>query len=519
MAARMAASLEDSEIVEKTVKRLVLSMDLLTVAEFEKDYKTAAACFDIACWQIIEFVRRSRPEQRPLDVNMWRRIARDSKSNEAVYVDRKAREVFLNCYLNLRTEHEGGRKRRDAIGPKSKKIIPLLGCMIDTAIREREKVILTEFEGEIKKVNSKCDWTGLREPIVTREVPRVVAENVAISDKEKNHSKSVSLVKDLFEESEKLLSAATLEHHTSDSGSLSVYKEIYEKWIDSLFDFHHTKKGNGKLDILLMPTENYNATRDILKSFNIFEEFELEKPKGSYSEVKCSDYLVTKCLRWRMAQGLHAVRQRVKWDFDRKDVVKLSITMMQIFCLLCAEANRFSSFQKVVEGFQKSEDKLGYIKDLRPEQKAMLHTFNVISLRLFRLPYRAVVDCFDEDFSSEEERTNREEEKRKRLVKEKDGTFVCVLNDHFVADFVSEDLHARLEEEVKKLSCESFQKQPVKMDRECEKEFLELMDKVTEDLDHRVVLSREIYKGDFKEDIEEGVRDVLEHYLKPDEEA
>src|SRR5574343_26526 len=127
MATKLVASSGKSEVIEKIVKRLVLAMDLLIVAEFERDYSTAAACFDIVGWQLLEYVRKKNPDKSPLEGNMWRRLARRSKNNEAIYVDRKGREFLLNCYLNLRTEQEGGKKRKESIGQKSEKMIPLIG--------------------------------------------------------------------------------------------------------------------------------------------------------------------------------------------------------------------------------------------------------------------------------------------------------------------------------------------------------------------------------------------------------
>ena len=529
MASKLAACYGKPEVIEKIVKRLLLAMDLLIVAEFEKDYSTAAACFDIIGWQLLEFVRKKRPDKRPLEGNMWRRLARKSKNNEAIYVDRKGREFLLNCYLNLRTEQEGGKKRKEAVGQKSEKMIPLIGHMIDCSFKEMNKVIAIEFGGEIKKVEEESEWKGLREPIVVREIPRIIAENTTVNKKEK--SKTTEQVKNLLEESEKILSAVTLEHQTSDSGSLSIYKESYEKWIDSMFDFHHAKKGSGKLDVLLVSTENYDTVRSVLKAFNVFEEQSLEKPKGSYTEVKCSDYFVAKYLKWKMTQELYAIRQKVKWDFNREDLLKLHLVVMQIFCLLCTSVYNFVEHKEVVEGFKKSADKLRYVQSLESEKKIVLNTFNIISLRLYKFPYRAVVDCIDEDSISSEEENGEDDEKtqeykdvekekkkkKSKPVKNKDGSYAFVLDEYYLGNLVFADVHARLEEEVKRLSCVDLRKRMVKMDKKDEEEFFKLMDEMTEGLNSDETLSGKVYKDDYRENFEEGLQSVLEHYLKIEE--
>jgi len=282
-----------------------------------------------------------------------------------------------------------------------------------------------------------------------------------------------------------------------------------------------------------MPTLDYSSVKKVILDHNVFKVLDsvCKRPDGPYPEVKESDYIVTKFLLWKMSQGLYEIQRRVNWKVDVENKLLLHLTIMQIFCTLCEQGRSVHKHLVLVQNLRASTDKVKFVLSLNPVQKAMLNTYNMVTLHMYRKPHILIVDRTD---SEELEFTVKEESEKDKKgeatggvqekiesEKKKDGPIVVLREDGFYeytgGGEVLKDIYERTEKTVKEMDCSDFKKSYQKVTEEEEKDFDEIINRFRPL--GSINVEDAVFPGNRLEDFSEGLRSVLDHYLRPPKES
>jgi len=481
-----------SDLIEKTAKRLCLLMSLLVIADIEENYGLAYAIYEIINWQMREIMIKDSEDEsegRPFEYNFWETLIRGCEREELLEADKAARMVLVRGW------NAGGDQR------KMKKIramgrIEKIGEIIDIAVTARNEHLLLGGEcpdEELRGLLAEAKYysgTG-----VTKEIRK----DVKLDEKERLNCKTTGCPREIYLESKKVLEAATITQKLGSSEYLEELKGLYERWIEMVFKFYHSKKGVEKLSVISMPTQDYTSLKKVLLSNNVFEEVgkKYERPTGSYSKAKESDYYVALFFHWRMCQSLYDIHSLIDWKVDLKDRLTVQITVMHIFCSLCKAATNFCETKKVVEGYRASPDKVKYLSSLNTCEKDYLNTFNQTTLSLFRLPHVTILEVIS---TPKEEKKNVEDRVSRLLTMYSGSPLFTIFKE--------------TEKRVKKMDCSErcFRRQLVDWNKEEIQRFEEATSLVG--IGERNERRPTVFPNHRTEDFEKDLSNILRHYLR-----
>lgn len=520
-------------LLEKTIKRLVFVLDLLVRADGEGDFKTASACMDIYNWQMKETCSDTEignsPQPNaiipPFEYNFWTTLARGSKDERALYLDRLARGAVINYWYCYRIAR--GKKIEHTL-----RTITIIGTAADCGNAARNKALSTGISEEEWKKDI-C-FKERKDPVISMtKPPSAIMKNLKIDEKEVVVYKAIGCPKEFLERSRKILLIASFRHQSGAREYLEQYKETFDKWVEDIFEYYHSKKGCEKLNILTMTTLDYSTVKKVILDYNTFKVLDsiCKRPSGSYSEVKESDYFVTKFLMWKMSQGLYDIQRRINWKVDVENKLLLHLTIMQIFCILCEQGRSVHKHLVVVQNLRASTDKVKFMLSLNPVQKAMLNTYNMVTLHMYRKPHILIVDRTDSEeleltVSEESEKDKKGEatggvQEKIESEKKKDGPIVVLREDGFYeytgGGEVLKDIYERTEKTVKEMDCSNFKKSYQKVTEEEEKDFNEIINRFRPL--GSINVENAVFPGNRSEDFSEGLRSILDHYLRPSKES
>jgi hypothetical protein len=503
-------------------------------ADSESDFQTANACADIYNWQM----REAFPEMEigtssnakaticPFEYNPWAALARGTKDESVLYLDRKNRGALTGFWLGYRTNK--GKKVEYIL-----RTVIIAGTAADVGVALRNTVIRRNASG--KEIREDVDYQKRGEPVVPKPLPTQILKNLKVDEKEEISYKAIGCPREFLERSRKMLMVASYRHQSGAKEYLEQYKEIFDKWIEEIFEYYHSKKGCEKLNILTMTTLDYSTVKKVLLDYNIFKDLgaACKRPEGPYSKVKESDYFVTKFLTWRLSQGLYEINRRVNWKVDVENKLLLHLTIMQIFCVLCEQGRYVHKHLVVVQKLRASTNKLEFINSLNPVQKSMLQAFNVVTLHMYRKPHIGIVDRMDDldigedvkpvgkeeleeekkgeatgGVQEEVESEKRKEEENVIMLRRKDGFY-----EYKDGEEVLKDIYERTEETVKEKECSDFKKHYKRVTEEEEREFEEVINRFRPLGPSNAMDS--VFSENRVEDFTEGLKSVLSHYLNP----
>lgn len=537
----MAELCVQPNLLEKTVKRLIFVLDLLVKADGEGDFKTASACMDVYNWQMKETYSntengsssQSNATIPPFEYNFWTTLARGSRDDRALYLDRLARGAVVNYWYCYRYRADRGKKVEYTL-----KTISIAGAAADCGNAARNKALNTDISEEELKENTY--YKDRRKPVISMtKPPSSVIKNLKIDEKEVIVYKTIGCPKEFLERSRKILLTASFKHQSGAREYLEQYKDTLDKWVEDIFEYYHSKKGCEKLNILTMPTLDYSSVKKVILDHNVFKVLDsvCKRPEGPYPEVKESDYFVTKFLLWKMSQGLYEIQRRVNWKVDVENKLLLHLTIMQIFCILCEQGRSVHKHLVLVQNLRASTDKVKFVLSLNPVQKAMLNTYNMVTLHMYRKPHIGIVDRMDsvdigEDLgfiAKEESEKDKKGEAtggvQKRVeseIKKNNPDIIVVQREDGFFEYkdggeVLKDIYEKTEEAVKEMDCSNFKKCYRRVTEEEEKDFDEIINRFRP-LGPAIVEDA-VFSGNRSEDFTEGLKNILDHYLRPSEES
>lgn len=501
----MAACAKDSiNVWSRTSERIARAMDLLIVFDQQGNFNLATASLDVVNFSLRESMQSDAKATKnaisPFCVNFWRSTSEatpealgDYKKVVDIVFDKECRKAMANHWIQYRPNF--GKKDFN----KRSKAQAIIAAVIDlfnaTAI-VRNKLIdsLEPLVDDLTK--HAATLQGLIAPVVSRqpELPKCFEEckGVELGPSEKVYFEKV---KKVLKETKRILYMVQMNHTIFFYQEMGIFAQPYEKWIDQIFDLLEKHRHNASNHhVLGTHLLSYQYLKTYLKTYNVFEEVAIIRPEGPYTEVKYSDYFQNRYLKWRITQSMVVVyKKALYYDsyesyLDSAKPYELMVLLMQVFGLIVEEISTFVFSFTVLRDFWASNDKLGFLRGLGECQREVIELYNKISLSFYRRPTINPILKGAEPSILSGGNANEDEKVDRKVFEE-------------------------LLKDTKLTNCSLFKMKLNKADfKEVEKKFkaLALKNRTEE---KNPFFSEETYPKFWTENPEEGLKNILEHYL------
>ena len=507
----MSVSSKDSiHVLQRIGEKLARTMDLLVIHDKNKDFVMATACFDAVNWQVKEIQARDGAsadwEVDPFIYNFWRSCLQKPATMQAtpakasiIILDRDCRKCIVAQWLSFR---DGVSKKDFIKKTKSADILKMIIEILNNTYKLRNGLFedLPALAERLATMNFKEKAVAMS--VVTYKLPKCLEEYEKY--KAPKERPELGKVKAVLREAARILSIIDVSSYSYDFHENEVFAAAYDKWIDQLFDLmeemRHTVSGFPILSVSML---SYQYLKTYLKTYNVFERVQSVRPDGSYTEVKYSGFFQSLYLKWRVSQLLMKVFRRtnkmVKLDLEKASPPDLYVLIAQLFGWMIEESSEFVISFTVLRDFWAASDKIKYIKELSERQKDEIDLYNRVSLSMYRQP--AINPVLEDSVSDEEEEPNVRKEARLKIDRE---IFEEVLK------------------EIKLMDCSKF-----KLKFTSKKDLMEVEEKFKAFANKNRTRKMtgwfkeegdKVYSGNRTENPTEGLTDILNYYIKEDDE-
>jgi hypothetical protein len=394
----MAVQFKDTPLLwNRVAERLALTMDLLLIYDRRSDLTMAAACMDSINWQLREAQSKDVvTTEGGIDIftyNYWRNslvnlteLKSDLKMACSAHMDLECRKNVANFWVSYRLDY--GKKEFNAKN-KPQVFLKLLMAYFNSVALGRN----TLYENKDRWLKNMVVDESFISPVVLKSPP--LPRGIEICDgarAEPSTSEKLLLdrIKSLLKEAERVLCAVQVSHDDRLNQGIELFIVPYEKLIDTLFDLcEELRCSNAEQRCLVAHILCYQYLKTYLKTYNVFERVQIERPEGTYTEVKYSPYFQSLFLRWRLSQSLTLVYQKClkrntqKLDLDSADSFQLYVLLAQLYGWIVDETTQFVFGFTVLRDFWATKNKLDFLKSLSHKQKEVIDVYNRVSLIIY----------------------------------------------------------------------------------------------------------------------------------------
>ena len=384
--------------------KLIFALDMLVLADFEKDVVSAIAFFELTIYLVDEVLRFAAiykggapdflDQERIGDPgkNPWRVLEEEKDASKAF---RALSEVLAKMILN---QWKGARRNKFTREfPFTKTtpnehyyIIEFAIVLMKDGSRQMKLATVKESNAE-KSFNISVPFGNYGENTELPkcfEVYRKPVTNKTIVD-------ALDKMGELIRECDFLFKLAILKFRTgrlddSDYAAVRIQKLALDYEIFIYSNLNH------KNLLYLMACLDYEMqeanVKELFKNTNMFKGINLERPKGEYVEVKYHDYYRKWVFYTYLIMEIELIYPyfaEMAANKTKQPYFRMAI-FLKFHYLYMGQLGITNSFTIAVDNFIQAEDKLKRLKEVSDIEKTFLKTYNKLSLTLHKSPRSAI---------------------------------------------------------------------------------------------------------------------------------